>query len=99
MRRYDDCLREFKDALEYRLPKRYAGDLQMDVALLYYYKKYRMTGDFLEAAEIELQKAVVLNPDHLYLRRLYARVREENRLAEEEGRRKKTRHGTEEGSE
>ncbi|MBI4616634.1 MAG: hypothetical protein HY720_23690 [Planctomycetes bacterium] len=91
-RRWDDCLREFKDALLYPLPHAYAAQVQKDVALVYYYKKGPA---FLEAAEIELQRAVVLNPDHIYLRRLYARVQEQNRLAIEEGRRVKTRHGEE----
>lgn len=93
-REWDACLREFKDALQYPLPRAYAASIQRDVALIYYYKK---GPEFRQAAQLELEKAVQLDPDHLYLRRLYRRVREQNRLAEQEGRRRKTRHGAGDG--
>ncbi len=93
-RQWDGCLREFKDALNYPLPRSYAAQIQKDIALIYYYKK---GPSFRLAAELELKNAVELNPDHVYLRRLFLRVRDENRLAEEEGRRMKTRHGPEGG--
>lgn len=89
-RQWDACLREYKDALQYPIPRSYAAQVQKDVALVYYYKK---GPEFRSAAEIELERAVELNPDHIHLRRLFLRAREENRLAEEEARRKKTRHG------
>jgi hypothetical protein len=89
--RWDGCLGEFKDARQARLPVAYAARLQLDIALVYAYKKGPA---FRQAAEVELRRAVELNPDHIHLRRLHGRVSLENRLAREEKLNRKTRHGS-----
>ena len=90
LERWNGCLREFKDARERPLPAAYAARLQLDIALIYTYKKGPA---FRQAAEIELRRAVELNPDQIHLRRLHERVSQENRLAGEEKQHRKTRHG------